>query len=463
MNLLILSKAKGAAMIKRKLIFAVTVVILLLSASGINAYAEFKAKNWGYYREIDKDQLQTGKNYRIMLDSQVYDASQISLADLRIVMDGRLELPYEIAIITGNSETKNMVSTIVENNRTGDNSNILILDLGTEVRPNNKITLDITERNFGKKVSVEGSNDKLNWVLLVRDAYIYDFSFGGEQAQRTGQAKWSRAVNSKYMVDFSYNASSRDTAVSYPESRFRYIKVTLFGTKDEEPVTITRANIRSHYVVPAEEAEYNCIIKENKVDQQAKTSYTILDFGAKNLPIQSIKINCDGSNYYRTVYVQGSNDLKEWVELGSGDIFDYDVENFRDARREIFFTEGRCRYIKLTILNQDNVPINVIAATGHGLKRSLVFPFQKAEPIRLYYDNQLAQAPVYDYSRFIRKADFTKLAVVALGQQVRNPFYNPDKIKRPWTEEHPYILWIAIIGIVVILLFLVASMMKKVK
>lgn len=448
---------------KREICARIVLIAFFFIMPGIDAWADFKVTQWAYYREIDTTQMKEAKNYRLVLDGPVYGASQVSLSDLRLMINEQFETPYEIVTVRGRSEIKNMASAILENIRGADNSNIIIFDLGAQVRPNNKITLEITERNFGKKVTIEGSNDRSSWIVLTKDVYIYDFSFGGEPARRSGEIKWKQTVNSKYMVDFSYNASSRDTSISYPESNFRYIRASLFGIKDEDPITVTAANITSHYAVPAEEALYSCVIQENKVDVQAKTTQAILDFGAQNLPIERVKIECDGFNYYRTVYVQGSNDFTDWFTLGSGEVFDYNVENFKDAKKEIKFPEARCRYVKLTIMNQDNVPINVVSATGYGLKRYLIFPFQKTGSLRLYYGNQRAPMPVYDYARFIGKADFATMPFVRMAKESSNASYAPEKIKRPWTEEHPYFLWVAVIGIVIILLFLVASMIKTVR
>jgi len=449
---------------KEKILYAGAVLIILfLSIPGIDAQADFKVTQWPYYREIDTALMKEAGNYRLLLDGPVYDASQVSLSDLRLMINEQFEAPYEIVTVRGRNETKNMASKILENIHGADNSNIVVFDLGAQARRNNKIMLEITERNFGKKVAIEGSNDRLSWTILTKNSYIYDFSFGGEQARRYGEIKWNQAVSSKYMVDFSYNASSRDTAVAYPESNFRYLRATLSGAKGEDPITITAANIISYYELPAEEALYNCVIQENKIDVQAKTTQAILDFGARNIPIEKVKIESDGFNYYRTVYVQGSNDLKDWSTLGSGEVFDYNVENFKDAKKEIKFPEARCRYIKLTIMNQDNVPINVVSAIGYGLKRYLAFPFQKTGTLRLYYGNQRAPMPGYDYARIAGKVDFAAIPLVQMAKEVSNAAYAPEKISRPWTEEHPYFLWIAVIGTVIVLLFLVASMIKRIR
>jgi len=425
--------------------------------------AAFAVKGWEYYKDINIENAQVGKNYRIVLDKDIYNVSQVSLNDLRIILNKEIELPYEIFTFKAHSNIRNMVSEILDNSVTQEKANIVILDLGEAGQKNNKLYLEIDEHNFGRRVMVEGGDDTLNWQLLTRDSYIYDFTFGGEAFPRGGEVKWQRAVDSKYMVDFSYRTASRSTEVRYKENKFQYLKITVFGSEDEEPLTIKGVNISSHYIIPADETEYTCLIKEAIINKEQRSSEITLDFGVKNIHLHNLKINSNSKNYYRTLFIQGSNDLEEWVRVGSGEIFDYNIENFKDSKRDISFHESRYRYLKLIILNQDNPPINIDSVIGVGLNRSIVFPYQAEGNLRIYYGNPFANKPSYDYTRYVRRANVRELETLLISQEFKNPSYVLKKIKRPWTEEKPYILWIALIAIVIILLFLVASMLKKIK
>ncbi len=436
----------------------ISFVAICLLYSGI-ARADFDIKKWEYYRDVDTKKSQAGENYRIVADKTVYDGSLPSLGDIRLVTTANEETPYEIFVFRGETENKIVESKIIQNFKSEDNSNILVLDIGEQVQKNNRVSLTIDDRNFGRKVLVEASSDLVNWVTLDKDSYIYDFTFGGGKFPQGGQIKWQRSVKSEYMVDFSYNTSSRDTAISYKENGMRYIKLTIFATEDEQPLAITKAEISSYITIPADQSEYTAEIKDVSFNKEEKKSEVVLDFGAKNLPVYKVNIKSGSKNYYRSVSIYASNDMKEWSYAGQGEIFDYSIKNFNDSRNYIEFGERQARYFKLVVSDGDNQPIKINSVIGASYNRSVVFPYQAQSTLRLHYGNKSAKTPSYDYSRFVRKIDVRNVEKLAIGPQVKNTLFVPG----PWTEQRPYLLWVALVGIVIILLLLVASMMKKIK
>ena len=436
----------------------ISLVAICLLHPGI-ARADFNIKKWEYYRDVDTKKAQAGENYRIVADKTIYDESLPSLGGIRLVTTANEETPYEIFVFRGETENKNIESKIIQNYKAEDNSNILVLDIGEQAQKNNRVALTIDDRNFGRKVLVEGSSDLSNWVVLDKDSYIYDFTFGGGKFPQGGQIKWQRSVKSEYMVDFSYNTSSRDTAISYKENGMRYIKLTIFAAEDEEPLTITKAEISSYITIPADQSEYTAEIKDVSFNKEEKRSEVVLDFGAKNLPVHKVDIRSSSKNYYRAINIYASNDMKEWSYAGQGEIFDYSIKNFNDSKNYIEFGEKQARYFKLVVLDRDNQPIKITSIMGTSYNRSVVFPYQAQSTLQLYYGNKSAKTPSYDYSRFVRKIDIRNVEKLTIGSQIRNTLFMPG----PWTEQRPYLLWVALVGIVIILLLLVASMMKKIK
>ena len=440
-------------------LIVLTVVFNLILWNLPECEAAFSAKRLECYKDIDVRAAEVGKNYRIVVDRNIYNASQASLNDLRIVFDKKTELPYEIFIMKAQSQVRNMTPQILKNLVTKNKANVLVVDIGESGRKNNKLKLEITERNFGRRVMIEGSNDNSSWELLVKDSYIYDFTFG--DFSRTGQIKWQREVDSKYMVDFSYKGRSRNTMVQYKENTFRYLKIIVFGTKNESPLSIKGINV--NYSLTAEKTRYKCLIKEVNTNEEKKSSEIILDIGFKNIPLNGLKIQSGSKNYYRTLYIQGSDDMEKWLDIGRGEIFDYNIENFNNSKSVISFPETRCRYLKLIILNQDNLPIQIDSVAGIGLDRSLVFPYREKGTLRIYYGNASLEKPIFDYARYIKKVKVRGLKILPVSGQLKNSSYVFEKIKRPWAEEKPYLLWVVLIAIVMVLLFSTAAMLKKIK
>ena len=90
----------------------------------------------------------------------------------------------------------------------------LVLDLGSPGLPTNRITLNISQDNFYRQIRLEGSDDHRTWNLIRRSENLFNFNtpkFTGSQL-----------------------------SVSYPESRYRYFRLTVFN-EDDPPLPVTGA------------------------------------------------------------------------------------------------------------------------------------------------------------------------------------------------------------------------------
>ena len=95
-----------------------------------------------------------------------------------------------------------------------ERSTQLVLDLGSRGFPTNRISLTTSQENFYRRVKWEGSHDNRLWTLLRRSENLYVFNtpkFVGSQL-----------------------------SISYPESRYRYFRLTIFN-EDDSPLPVTDA------------------------------------------------------------------------------------------------------------------------------------------------------------------------------------------------------------------------------
>ena len=90
----------------------------------------------------------------------------------------------------------------------------LVLDLGTQGFPSNRLLVTTSQENFYRQVSLDGSNDGNTWSLLEPSENIYAFntpSFVGSKLE-----------------------------ISYPEAAFRYFRLTIFN-EDNPPLPVSGA------------------------------------------------------------------------------------------------------------------------------------------------------------------------------------------------------------------------------
>ena len=140
---------------------------------------------------------------------------------LRIRIVNGDELPLEVsgavAFFTQSLPPREIELTV---SLTGREENVekrqtqLVLDLGTQGFPSNRLLVTTSQENFYRQVSLDGSNDRNIWSLLEPFANIYAFNT-------------PRFVGSKLEI-------------SYPEAAFRYFRLTIHN-EDNPPLPVSGA------------------------------------------------------------------------------------------------------------------------------------------------------------------------------------------------------------------------------
>jgi hypothetical protein len=69
--------------------------------------------------------------------------------------------------------------------------------------------------------------------------------------------------------------------------------------------------------------------------------------------------------------------------------------------------------------------------------------------LTLYYGDEKAAMPIYDYAKLFQQ---DKNATIAqLEAETTNAAYTGRPDDRPWSERHPEVLWVAIVAAVLVL------------
>ncbi|HET6170920.1 MAG TPA: hypothetical protein VFE01_12095, partial [Terracidiphilus sp.] len=117
-----------------------------------------------------------------------------------------------------------------------------------------------------------------------------------------------------------------------------------------------------------------------------------------------------------------------------------------DAPQSTFATTSRWT---ITIDNGDDVPLTLKSVRLEMLQRNLCFEAAPNAQYMLYYGDPALSSPRYDYARlFAKRVDAAEATV---GPEQPNPIYEPRPDERPFTEKHPMLLWVALIGVIALL------------
>jgi hypothetical protein len=404
-------------------LLAAAIGVLLLVAP---AKAGFEAKEWLYRKPIRVGAVAAAAYAEVGLDKEVYARAARSLADLRIIGEDGSEVPYVLRQWDATRTEAAVPAAILNRSVLPQRSTRLELDAGRPGRPHNQIRLTIGEREFWRQVTVEGSDDRRTWLVLTTTP----------------------------VFRFTEAASVEQTTLLYPRSLYRYLRITI-RDDGQPPLTVEKAELLFEQVVPAREDHWADDPVRPMVDAPAKTTSVTLDLGS-GLPVSRVVLTVTApASFARTVQIAASDDGQTWSGAGSATIF-------RGPRTPqgpigIGFSEIQTRFLRLTVADGDNTPLAVSRAAVYGTRRTLLFPIAAGHTYHLYLGSTAAP-PTYDLAEILsREPAPPRPAAASLGPLETNPSYvAPLPPRRPWTEEHPALLWgilaavVAVLGLVIL-------------
>ena len=390
---------------------------LVLFAASVRA--DFSVADWRLVKAINLPEALGENEYvELELDQDVFAHAASGLRDLRIIEnDSRREVPYQLVVEPREREGTTFPVNMRDLSYIKGEQTSFVFDLGRAGALHGEVEIITSSVNFRRSVSVEGGNDAASWAVLTEKGQIYDFTV------------------------FERGFRAQDTKVRYPESTVRYLRVTIFD-RGEDALSLSGARVASVRETAAKEVQYDADIVARTQDPENQRTQIIFDLGGENLPSNRLELVVSDSNYSREVALEGSNDKNSWNSVYSRDIlYSYDTPKFRGAKTSILYPETAFRYLRLTIFNADNPPLQIKSAHAVGLLRKVVFSVVPYAVLRLYYGNPLARYPSYDLAQYFRYLETEGLPAATLGLQEQNPLFE-EKIPPPppFSERFPWVL-----------------------
>jgi hypothetical protein len=296
----------------------------------------------------------------------VFGNAKNGLGDLRIVDSAGVEAPYVLRSETAQSQAVSYSPKIYDLSYVSGSYTSFIADFGGNVA-HNKITLTTSSKNFRKKVTISGSNDRSSWQTIISGQDIYD-----------------------YTLEFV----ARDVSVTYPESLYRYLQVRI-DDNGEAPLNISGVSAQRFEVIRATKVSYNPAVTQKEENKQ--TVITV-DLGQRGLETDTAIFNISSQNFERHVSVLNSDDNKNWSRAGDDVVYSYKTSKISSNKSSVHFGAVKQRFLRFIIDNYDNQPLQVAdTVTIEGLAHSILFLADGNKTYRLYYGYDKGYMPQYDF------------------------------------------------------------------
>lgn len=441
---------------KNKIKFALLGVLLFTCAgTAVVARAEFTLPDWQFMRPITLPSVgnvnsndstkpaSTALDFAKVILPEGISASSKDFNDIRIIDQNGLEEPYILSRdLPAQLESTNANILSQSNIGMGISESVqFIADTGAngEGKIHARIAIGVADsgpravKNFKRQVMIYASHKLLpindaGWSLVKKDGYIFRFT-----DDVTGMSY------GKDYVDFAPNTS-------------RYFKV-LVSAGQEGTLSITNVNIfgDESTISPTYTKNVPVTVFNNVKN---KTTEVTVDLGKQGVVTRAITLLSPDKNYSRKVVIESSEDGTTWRSVGNGYISHVNTASFDGVFNKVNFVEQNVRYLRASIVNDDNKPItvggNVIV---EGPVESVTFKVEPGQTYSLYYGNPSAVKPQYDLGRISAYIQENVIPVASAGSEVLNPKYVAPKAPViPFTERNKTLLNVFLIVIVLLVI-----------
>jgi hypothetical protein len=388
-----------------KLLWAALVTILAINASP----SYFK------YRRQVQSINSPGQHY-IVVDETFWRHARPDLNDLRMYAAEK-EIPYRMTVETGGSETEQKQFRVLQPASTGGKTQFL-LDMSGVVEYD-RIHLTLATKNFVAHARVEGQDDPHG-------------------------AKWA-LLGTTTLYDLSEEKLGSNSTLQMPLSAFKFLKVTVDSAVKPSDVKNGTAG-----ATRAQKAVWRDVSSPSRLEQHGKETVITFEVPA-NTPVERLTLDIDPRqpNFCRQIQIRGSKDEQYATDQISR------IHMLRngqkvDVERTSIALCGNCqRTLKAVIQNGDDPALKISGAHLQQWERRIYFDADAGEQPWIYYSDEKLGAPEYDYAKLFQKE--AHVEPVATDPEVSNATYVPRPDDRPWSDQHPALLWVAILAAVLIL------------
>lgn len=295
----------------------------------------------------------------------------------------------------------------------------------------NLIKLQFANSNFDWRITLEGSQDQKEWYTLFKNYRM--LSIKNEQ------------------TNYSF------TDLKFPAAQFEYFRLNVDSTT--KPVLQSSTVTKTTKEVP----EFRSYPK-NPIQTSVEKKNTIIDIDLKRrLPVSRIEVKVtDTIDYYRTIkiaYLADSVQTEKGMHYTFRPLGTFTLSSLEPNNFELQSTLAQ--KIRLTILNNDNEPLNIDDVVIKGFIHTLTARFTEPAAYFLAYGKEQAKKPNYDIA-YTPVTLPDNIKALELGSVQTIPKIEITETSQIF--ENKWWLW-GIIGIVVLVLgsFTLNMMKSKVE
>ena len=415
----------------KSLLFVIVAALVLV----VSVSAQTSLSLWPYYVEVTPERIE-GQLYDVLVPLPVMDKARADLADLRLFDANNREVPYAIRIRKELDEKKEIPTRLFNYGSAGPSTGEVSVDLGENPGEHNEIEIQTNGTNFRRQVVIEGSDSGREWRTLSNDGVLFSFA--------------------------SQNNVAESEKVSYPTSRYRYlrVKVSRDPITDDETPQVTGVKVMMAVREKGWLSTWNVPVPSYQLqrNQGAHATVWTLDLGGR-VPCDRLTLKIADDSFSRPFLVESIDDPQNVRLLANGNLTRHSGDEIKHP--VIYFNEEAVvRKLRLQITDYSNPTLTITSIDASAPARQLVFELKApvSQTLRLYFGNESVTAPHYDFETEVAARLSREPVHSQLGDVRANQEYKPEP--KPLTERVPWLIYVVLAISSIALAFVLLSLAR---
>lgn len=328
--------------------------------------------------------------HKVVLPNDVFGKINADFSDIRIFGITQTNDTLEAPFVLRHEEEKNSRKEVAFNLINDSKNNrgyFFTFEMPVE-NAVNQMQLEFKQINFDWKLTLEGSQNQLEWFSIIEDYRIL-------------------SIKNEY-TDYQF------TKVGFPDSKFRYIRMHI--KSDIEPQLISAKIALNEFIVGnlRNYPNFSTEIIEQKQDKQ-----TVIKIDLKTpVPVCNLKIAViDTIDYYRPLtifYLTDSIKAQQGWKYNYSTLMSGTLNSME--KNSFIFNSTILQKLKITIKNQDNQPLKIDSLVVNGCEYEIIGRFDIPATYYIVYGDVHALRLNYDLDRFADQIP-TAITDLKLGEE----------------------------------------------
>jgi len=409
-------------------------VLVAASTLVLSVSAQTSLSLWPYYVEVTPEKTEPGL-YQVALNPWVMDKARRDLGDLRLFDSNNREIPYGIRIRRDVDDKREIPVRLFNAGLAGPATSEVSVDLGENPGEHNEIDIETRGENFRRQVVIEGSDSDHEWRTLNNNGVLFSFA--------------------------SQNTRAESQRVTYPTSRYRYLRVRVSRDQltDNETPQVTNIKVMMAVREKGWRAIWNVPVPSYQLlrNQGAHASAWILDLGVRT-PCDQLSLVIGDDSFSRPFQVEAIDDDQNVRLVATGDLTRHAGEPGK-----LFINldqEENVRQFRLQITDYSNPTLDIKEIEASAPARELVFELKEplSGPLRLFMGNANVTAPHYDFEKELPARLAKQPTNSSLTALLPNREYKPEPL--PLTERVPWLIYLVLGASTIALAFVLLSLAR---